>query len=99
MSDISAIALSGLRASETRLSTAADNIANAATPGYKPKQVQQTAAPEGGTDTQVSEAPADSGNITDDVINAQVAQYTAEANLKVIKANDEMQKQLIDLQA
>lgn len=99
MSDISAIALSGVRASEKKLAVAADNIANATNPDFKPKEVKQSSAPEGGVDVDVVDAPDNGGDITQDVVNAQVAQYTAEANLNVIKVADDLSKKLIDLQA
>lgn len=53
MVDISAIALSGLRASETRLSNAATNLANSDSSNYKATDVQQTTNAAGGVNTQI----------------------------------------------
>jgi flagellar hook protein FlgE len=98
MSDISAVALSGVRASERKLAVAADNIANQGNPDFKPKEVKQSAAPEGGVESRVVEREGGE-DLSRDVVDAQVAQYTAEANLKVLKTNDDLLKQIVDLQA
>jgi flagellar basal body rod protein FlgC len=38
-------------------------------------------------------------DLATNIVNAQVAQYTAEANLKVLKAANDLTKKVIDLQA
>lgn len=114
MVDVSAIALSGLHANERRLAVAAENVANAATEGYKPKEVEQTPSTGGGTSVRVVErenptipVPNDKGGVDErpnvsleeEVVNAQVATYNAKANIQVLKAQDKLNKYLLDIQA
>ncbi len=47
MTGVMSIALSGLTAAQTRLTTRARNIVNAATPGYVPDEIQQISTPFG----------------------------------------------------
>lgn len=111
--DVSAISLSGLYANERKLAVAADNIANANTDGYQAKEVKQTSVAGGGVTTQVVEretAPqqqtggeqaAVSNNVSleEELVNTNIATYGAQANLKVIQAQDKMNKYLLDIQA
>lgn len=114
MVDVSAIALSGVRANEQRIAVAADNIANSLSEDYAAKQVQQVSNPAGGTTAKVSDknpatvpVPNSEGGIdqrpnvdlAEELINADVASYNAQANLKVIQAQDKMNKYLLDIQA
>lgn len=114
MVDISAVALSGLRASETRLAVAATNVANQDTTGFKAQDVQLSADANGGgvrTDI-VDRSPAtievandnevqEKPNVSPDeeVANAQVATYNFKANLKVLKTEDDLQQSLLDIRA
>jgi flagellar hook protein FlgE len=123
MADIGAIALSGLTASETRLSVAATNVANALTPGYKTLDVNQSTNSDGTVATNVvyrapavpalspnsqGNSPTSQGNTVqpanvstdnsdDEVIKAQATLYTFQANLKVLKVQDDMQQSLLDI--
>lgn len=100
----SAIGLSGLRAAQTRLDTAAHNVANAQTPGFRRQVVQQTAVPEaGGVQTQVlredGEQPGDLGHLAEDLVEQRQALYSFAANLKTIETEDRMLGSLLDVQA
>ena len=120
MVDVSSVALSGLNASEARLSAAASNIANANTNGYRARAVAQTTNQDGSVSTQfVAANPAPQatatppnpvssvgepaqGNDVDiatDLVNTNIATYSAQANLKVLKAQDQLNKYLLDIQA
>ncbi|MFZ4541584.1 MAG: flagellar basal body protein [Rickettsiales bacterium] len=114
MVDVSATALSGLYANEKRLQVAADNIANAQTDGFKAKEVEQSANASGGVTTRVvDKRPAtvptfdEEGNLTErpnvsleeEIVGAQVATYSAQANIKVLQIQDKMNKYLLDIQA
>ncbi len=100
----SAIGLSGLRAAQTRLDTAAHNIANAQTPAFQRQVVQQTAVPDaGGVQTQVlredGEPTGDLGHLAEDLVEQRQALYSFAANLKTIETEDRMLGSLLDIQA
>jgi flagellar basal body rod protein FlgC len=114
MVDVGAVALSGLYANEKRISVAANNIANAQSADYKAQEVQQNSVASGGVTSRVVErTPAtvpvanDNGGVDqrpnvsleEEVVNAQIASYGAQANLKVLQATDKLNKYLLDIQA
>lgn len=114
MSSVSATALSGFFASEQRLQNAANNIANAQSRDFRPQDVVQSADATGGVSTRVVERnPATvptvdrDGNVAErpnvsveeEVVQAQVATYSAQANLKVLQASNQLDKYLLDIQA
>ena len=95
---------SGLRAAQTRLDTAAHNLANAQTPGFRRQLVQQTAVPDaGGVQTQVlreatpQAAPLD--HLAGDLVEQRQALYSFAANLKTIETADRMLGSLLDVKA
>jgi flagellar hook-associated protein FlgK len=106
-------ALSGINAAETRLSTAANNIANVTTPGFKPQDVAQTPLTGGGVRADVIErSPAsvafentqgrqDLPNISldEELVQANLASYDVQANIRVLKTQKELDKALLDIQA
>lgn len=106
-----ATALSGVNAGQTRLATAANNIANATTPGYQMQDVVQTAQQGGGVRADVVErSPAsrafeETANASPDVsleaqvVESKLASYDVQANLKVLKTQKELDKALLDIQA
>ena len=94
---ITGTALSGLHAASTRIAVAADNIANASTPNYAAKTVQQTATPSG-VDARVAttDQPVDTAT---QLVQANVASYDFKANIKVLQAAQNLSKHLFDIQA
>lgn len=99
-----AIGLSGLRAAQTRLDTAAHNLANAQTPGFRRHAVQQTAVPEaGGVQAQVlredAEQAGDLGHLVEDLVEQRQALYSFAANLKTIVTEDRMLGSLLNAKA
>lgn len=99
-----AIGLSGLRAAQVRLDTAAHNIANAQTPGFKRQLVQQAAVPDaGGVQTQVLRSDGEQAgqpvDLAEDLIGQRQALYSFAANLKTIATEDRMLGSLLDVQA
>ena len=113
MVDVSAVALSGFAASQRRLAVAADNVANANTIGFKAKDVEQTALDTGGVSTRVVErTPATVPQVTEDgvvdapnvslereLVESNLATYSAQANLVALKTQKELDKTLLDIQA
>lgn len=100
----SAIGLSGLRAAQTQLDTAAHNVANAQTPGFQRHRVEQTAEPEtGGVTTRVTrEADPQAGDgvaLADDLVTQRQALYSFAANLKTIETEDRLLGSLLDTRA
>ncbi len=96
--DVNAIAASGLRAAGTDLRTAATNIANATTPGFKAEEVVRTAAPQGGVVTDVVETEQDVST-DQELVRADMATYNFQANLKVLERQRDLDKSLLDIQA
>ncbi len=114
MGSVGAAALSGLYANEQRIAVAADNIANVDSPDYNAKQVTQSSNEAGGVTTSVvdrnpptiSVSTTDGGteqrpnvDLTEQVVEAQVATYSAKADLKVLQVQDKLNKYLVDITA
>jgi len=96
MNAISSIALSGLHAAQTRMSSSAHNIANAATPGFRRQLVAQQTAPNGGVAATTQRAPAQGNALADDLVTLKLAQHLFTANLKVLHTQDRMLGTLLD---
>jgi flagellar hook-associated protein FlgK len=114
MSDVTSIATSGLLASEKRVSIAANNIANAGTPGFTPQDVDQTAQSDGSVSAKaVDRTPASitltnpdgstqefpNVSLDQELVNTQVATYDYKANAVLLKTQRELNKTLLDIQA
>ena len=98
VASITGVALSGLRANETRIQVAADNIANVSTPNYKTAFVNQSTDQDGSVRTSVSRTDAPN-NLDEQLVNVNVAADNFKANLKVIQAQHNLDKHLFDIQA
>ncbi len=84
-------AVSGMRLAEAKLAASAHNTANALTEGFSRVQVDGVTVPDGGVDMNVSTLPAEDGpDIVAEVIEQKSAVTLYRANLKVVKATDEM---------
>lgn len=106
-------ALTGINAAQTQLAVSANNIANATTPGFKPQAVERTALPGGGVRADVVElsptaraleASQSGGDLAEisldkEVANATLARYDVQANIKVLKTQQELDQSLLDIQA
>ena len=99
MSSNPSIALSGLNAASSQLATAAHNIANAQTPGFRRQLVQQTAQPEAGVVVSISQAAAAGEALAEDVVTQMAATYAFKANVLTLKTQDRMLGSLLDLTA
>lgn len=96
MSTVSAIALSGLQAAQTRLGTGAHNIANLQTDGFRRQRVEASTRASGGVDMVVARAPEPGHAMIADVVGMLEAKHSYLANLAVFKADDRMQGALLD---
>jgi hypothetical protein len=99
MSPIASIALSGLNAASSQLATAAHNIANAQTPGFRRQLVQQTAQPEGGVVVSIGRATEADDALAEDVVTQMAATYAFKANVLTLKTQDRMLGSLLDMTA
>jgi flagellar basal body rod protein FlgC len=103
-----------LFASERRIENAANNIANAQSSNFRAQDVVQSTDASGGVSTRVVErnpatvptvdrdgnvAERPNVNLEQEVIQADIATYSAQANLKVLQTQDRLDKYLLDIQA
>lgn len=96
MSAISSIALSGLNVAQQRLQAAANNIANAATPGYQRQRVEAVAGPGGVSAVLTRESTPAPGLYVEDAVEVLAASQAFKANLLVLRAEDRMLGSLFD---
>ena len=99
MNAVSSIALSGLQAAQTRMSSSAHNIANAVTPNFRRQVVAQQSAPNGGVATAIERAPVAGDALAEDLVSLKLAQHLFTANLKVLRTQDQMLGTLLDTHA
>jgi flagellar hook-associated protein FlgK len=99
MNAVSSIAMSGLQAAQTRIASAAHNIANAVTPNLRRQVVAQQTAANGGVATTIERAPAAGEALAADLVALKLAQHLFTANLKVLRTQDQMLGTLLDTQA
>lgn len=96
---ITSTALSGLRAAQARLDSAANNIANAQTDGFRREQVRSEAEPGGGVRTRVEKRPEPGADLAADWVEQKQAATGFAANLQVFKAADQALGRLLDTKA
>jgi flagellar basal body rod protein FlgC len=99
MSSIASIALSAMSAASMRLTTAAHNIANGHTPGFRRQLAQQAAQPEGGVVVSIGLAAAPGDALAEDVVAQMSATYAFKFNVLTLKAEDRMLGSLLDATA
>lgn len=96
MTPIPSIALSGLQAAQLQLGSAAHNIANAMTPGFRRQLVAQQAVPGGGVATSIERAPAEGDALAEDLVALKLAPHRFKANLQVLRTHERMLGTLLD---
>lgn len=96
MSSINTIALSGMNAAQTQLDAAAGNVANAQTPGYRRREVQQGPQADGGVSTQVVRSAQSGASLETDMVAQLQAKNAFLANLAVFKTSNAMAGALLD---
>lgn len=98
MSNVINIGASGLDAAVKRLSAAANNVANASTPGYKPVEaVSKPAGLTGGVQTDFAvRAGASEVDLSSEAVDMNMAVTSYKANAAVIRAQDDMQRELLN---
>lgn len=99
MASISSIALSGMRAAQTRLDASAHNVANLQTEGFHRQEVAQLEQAEGGTTTRISRAAAAQSALETDLVDQLEAKNAFLANLAVFRTSNKMLGALFDEKA
>lgn len=99
MTAVSSIASSGLHVAQQRLDASAHNVANQPTPGFRRQQVQQQERAQGGVQSQTTRAVQAGVAPVQEAVEQISASYTYLANLKVLRTDDRMQGQLLDVKA
>ncbi len=99
MADVASIAISGMRAAQTRLQASAHNIANVQTPALRRLQVDSASAEGGGVVATVSLGPVDAGSLESDLVQQMQARHGFMASLAVFSASDRMMGALLDAHA
>ncbi|WP_022978908.1 flagellar basal body protein [Ideonella sp. B508-1] len=105
MSTLPTLASSGLAAAQARLDASANNIANVATPSYRREDVVQSTRATGGVDASLRQLDpqgdqgASSSQLTQDVVNQQVALYNFQSQVLTLKTEGSMVGSLLDCTA
>lgn len=99
MSDIPAIALSGMRAAVLTRTVDASNIANVHSDGFTPSRAQQSRQPGGGTGVRIEPAPALPGELTAPLIDQIGAHHAFEASALVLRSSLDIRGRLLDVRA
>ena len=99
MNSISSIALSGMNAAQFRLGAAANNIANAQTPGFRRQLVAAEALPGGGVTSSLQRADSAGENFAEDIVQTMVAAYIFKANLRTLQTETSLIGSLLDTKA
>ncbi|BEU98576.1 flagellar basal body protein [Acidovorax sp. DW039] len=100
MASVSSIGNSGLQAAQLRLDSAAHNVANLNTPGFRRQTVEQTEAPGGaGVQASVRRESVEGPALEKDVVEQMSATYAFKANIQVIKTEDQMMGSLLNTKA
>ncbi len=100
MANLSSIGISGLQVAQLRLDSAAHNVANTNTRGFKRQTVTQEDLPSlGGTRASLGKASEEGVALEQEAVDQISATYAFKANLKTIKTQDEMLGSLLDTRA
>jgi len=99
MNSISSIALSGINAAQLSLGASAHNIANAQTPGFHRQQVAQAEQAGGGVGAALLRSPQEGESLADDMVGQRVSSYVLQANVLVLKTEQQTLGSLLDLRA
>ena len=96
MASVSSISLSGMNAAQTRLDSAAHNVANTETTPFRRQEVVQTEQKDGGVTTALSKSTREGAALETDVVAQLQAKNTFLVNLAVFKTGNQMTGALLD---
>jgi len=96
MTSTPSIALSGMAAAQARLDSAAHNIANAQTPGFRRQTTESQTLSGGGVSTSFTREESAGADLATDLVGQHEALYAFKANLRTLEVADDMLGTLID---
>lgn len=96
MNGIFQIGLSGMAAAQAQMGTAAHNVANAGTEGFRRQQVQQ-ADSGAGVRVTLTQAPEPGADLATDLVAERQALHLYTANLRTVQAADAALGHLLDV--
>lgn len=99
MASISSISLSGLRAAQAHLDSAAHNVANIETTPFRRQEVGQTEQRDGGVATFLRRSTSEGAALETDMVAQLQAKNAFLANLAVFKTHNQMTGALLDQKA
>ena len=99
MSSISSIAMSGMNAAQTTLSSSAHNVANMNTSGFRRQEVVKSSQAGGGVSTSLTTVRTEGASLEADVVTQLQAKNAFLASLAVFKTSDKMAGALLNLKA
>lgn len=99
MSSITSIATSGMQAAQTRMQSAAHNVANLATDNFRREEVQQTEQEGGGVQTTLGRSTQTGPAPEQDVVAQLQAKNAFLMNVAVFKTSNRMTGALLNTKA
>nr|WP_295774589.1 flagellar basal body protein [Rhodoferax sp.] len=99
MASVSSISLSGMNAAQTRLDSAAHNVANTETTPFRRQEVIQIEQKDGGVSTALGKSSVEGAALETDMVAQLQAKNTFLANLAVFKTSNQMAGALLDQKA
>lgn len=96
MASVASVSLSGMHAAQTRLDTAAHNIANTETSPFRRQEVVQTEQLEGGVATELKQSAVEGAALETDLVAQLQAKNAFLVNLNVFKTSNQMAGALLD---
>ncbi|HEY2929110.1 flagellar basal body protein [Piscinibacter sp.] len=97
MNSVSSIASAGMGVALQRIEAAANNIANAQTPGFRRQLVAQQARAGGGVDASIAEATLPGANLAEDIVQQMAASIVFKANLRMFQTEQRTLGSLLDV--
>lgn len=95
----SALALSGMRASQTALDSSAHNVANQSTEKFRRQEVLNKEAADGGVTTNITKASTEGAALETDMVAQLQAKNAFLVNLEVFRTSDKMAGALLQTKA
>lgn len=91
--------MSGLRDATLRLGVAANNVANAATDGFRPSRVTTTELPGGGVQSAVVAGDLEGVDLGGELVAMMIAEAAFTANARVLSSAFRTERRILDLLA
>ena len=86
-----------MRDAAVRLDVAANNVANAATPGFKPSRVESVGFPGGGVLSTVVPGDIEGVDLAGELVGMMMAQVAFAANAKIMSTTFQAERRALDL--